>query len=257
MWRDRGRRSASAGGAWHEECLKCAESGQPPSAGQAYLHEGRPVNPEARVSAAPRCHSCGEPAVVGRIFAHGCVYHSECFRCVHCKHVIGERKFVVFDGEPYWRGATRSCSARPPERRCVRRSTEPSSATPSPCPLLLWAGALQALQEKHEELLPQVRRLREAGIVQFASFLFQPPLVSKPSMVLHMLIPASLDAEHALPSLLQEDRIGQQWMELHAAHDTAAARGNPCGRTYSRSRALETNATDEGELTEIERASLL
>ena len=70
-------------------------------------------------------------------------------------------------------------------------------------------------------------------------------------MVLHMLIPASLDAEHALPSLLQEDRIGQQWMELlTAAHDTAAARGNPWwSNIQPELGALETNATDEGELT--------
>ena len=37
---------------------------------------------------------------------------------------------------------------------------------------------------KHEELLPHVRRLlREHGIIQFASFLFTPPVVSKPSLV--------------------------------------------------------------------------
>ena len=242
------------GRAWHEECLKCAESGQPLSAGQAYLHEGRPVNPEARVSAAPRCHSCGEPAVVGRIFAHGCVYHSECFRCVHCKHVIGERKFVVFDGEPYLEGCYQKLfgSSAGEALRTQVHGTLKRHAIAVPLLLSLGGSALQALQEKHEELLPQVRRLlREAGIVQFASFLFQPPLVSKPSMVLHMLIPASLDAEHALPSLLQEDRIGQQWMELlTAAHDTAAARGNPWwSNIQPELGALETNATDEGELT--------
>ena len=64
--------------------------------------------------------------------------------------------------------------------------------------------------------------------MQFASFLFAPPVVSKPSLVLHMQIPATLDAEEALPQLLQADRVGQQWEQLVASvHDAPASRGNP------------------------------
>lgn len=98
-------------------------------------------------------------------------------------------------------------------------------------PLLVSLGqpGLQRFMLKHEELLPQVRRLlREHGIVQFATFLFQPPAVSKPLLMLHMQIPATLVADEALPQLLQADRIGQQWDQLVASvHDAPASRGNP------------------------------
>jgi L-rhamnose mutarotase len=219
------------GRVWHEECLTCAESGQPLSAGQAFLHEGRAVAPDARLITAPRCHACREPAVVGRVYAHGCVYHADCFRCVHCKHVIGERKFVIFDGEPYLDGCYQKLfgASAGEALRTQIHGTLKRHAIAVPLLLSLGAPALQTFRTKHEELLPQVRRvIRQAGIVQFASFLFEPPLISKPSLVLHMLIPTTLDADDALPSLLQDARVGQQWMDLlSAAHDTAASRGNP------------------------------
>ena len=76
--------------------------------------------------------------------------------------------------------------------------------------------------------MPGVRRLlRESGILQFSTFLFQPPAVSKPSLVVHMLIPATLDAHEALPSILQSERVGQQWEALiQSVHDVAGSRGN-------------------------------
>ena len=248
-WRDRGRRSASAG-APAEECLKCAERAAAVSR-PAYLHEGRPVNPEARVSAAPRCHSAASlPSSAASSRTAACitpsVFDASTANTSSGAQVCGLRRGLSGGVLPE---AVRSSAGE--ALRTQVHGTLKRHAIAVPLLLSLGGSALQALQEKHEELLPQVRRLlREAGIVQFASFLFQPPLVSKPSMVLHMLIPASLDAEHALPSLLQEDRIGQQWMELlTAAHDTAAARGNPWWSTYSRSSERWRRTQRTGELT--------
>ena len=68
------------GRAWHEGCLRCAESDQPLIEGSAFLHEGRPIAPTERVRTAPRCHACGDPATSNRVYAHGAVYHSDCFQ---------------------------------------------------------------------------------------------------------------------------------------------------------------------------------
>ena len=75
----------------------------------------------------------------------------------------------------------------------------------------------------------QVRRaLRESGVQQCSTFVFQPPSVSKPSLMLQFLLPASLDADMALPNLLSQDRAGQQWHQLiDSVHDVGASRGNP------------------------------
>lgn len=53
---------------------------------------------------APRCYACGQTALAKRVYANGEVYHHDCFRCVHCRAVIGDRRFVIFDGEPYLDG---------------------------------------------------------------------------------------------------------------------------------------------------------
>ena len=151
------------------------------------------------------------------------------FQCVHCRSIIGERRFVIFDTEPYLDGCYQKlfgASAGEAMRAQLHGALRRYALT---VPLLLSLGpaGLQRFITKHEELLPAVRRmLREHGIVQFGTFLFQPPAVSKPSLVLHMQIPATLDAEEALPQLLQADRIGQQWEQLVASvHDAASARG--------------------------------
>ena len=89
------------GRVWHEDCLRCEETDMPLGVGEAFLHEGRPVAPEARERAAPLCHGCGKPALTKRVYAHGAVYHHDCFKCVHCRAIIGDRRFVVFDTEPY------------------------------------------------------------------------------------------------------------------------------------------------------------
>ena len=219
------------GRVWHEECLRCAESDRPLAVGTAYLHEGQPVAPDARLVTAPRCHACGEAAVVGRVYAHGCVYHDECFRCVHCRVLIGERKYVVFDGEPYLDGCYQKLfgSSAGDAMRTQVHGAKRRYAISVPLLLSLGASALNDFRSKHEEMLPAVRRLvREAGIVELTSFLFQPPAVSKPSLLLSMLIPATLEADEALPGLLAADRVGQQWQDLlTGAHDAAAVRGRP------------------------------
>jgi len=217
------------GRAWHEGCLRCGESDVPLTAGEAFMHEGRPVAPAAREKTAPRCHACGEPATSRRVYAHGAVYHHDCFRCVHCRAIIGERRFVVFDTEPYLEGCYQKlfgASAGEALRAQLHGALRRYALS---VPLLnsLGPAGLHRFVTKHEELLPHVRRmLREHGIVQFGSFLFQPPIVSKPSLVLHLQIPATLDAEEALPQLLQADRVGQQWEQLVASvHDVPSARG--------------------------------
>lgn len=232
------------GRAWHEGCLRCADSDEPLAAGEAFLHEGRPVALAARERTAPRCHACGQPATSKRLYAHGAVYHHDCFRCVHCRLVIGDRRFVIFDAEPYLEGCYQKlfgASAGEAMRAQVHGAHRRFALT---VPLLssLGPAGLQRFITKHEELLPSVRRmLREHGILHFSSFLFQPPAISKPALVLHMQIPATLDAEEALPLLLQADRIGQQWEQLIASvHDATSSRG----RMWYDNMVQELGATD-------------
>lgn len=238
---------------WHEGCLRCAESDEPLEPGSAFLHEGRPVNPITRANIAPRCYSCGEPALTKRVYAHGQVYHHDCFRCVHCRAVIGDRRFVIFDGEPYMDGCYQKLfgASAGEALRAQLHGTLSRYAIPIPLLLSLGESGLRRFVTKHEELLPAVRRLlREHGIVQFASFLFTPPLVSKPSLILHMQIPATLDAQEAFPQLLQADRVGQEWEQLVASvHDTAAARGKSWWESVSRE--MGTSTTDQQESAEM------
>eukprot|EP00966_Prymnesium_polylepis_P297847 6881708-Prymnesium_polylepis.1 len=109
--------------------------------------------------------------------------------------------------------------------------------------------------------------MREAGVTALQTFLFQPPMVTKPSLALTFAMPAALDAKEVRPAardppsaarppcarragslrrcsdarpllcgghaaqefveLLQQDRVGQEWMQLlTSSHDAAAAKGN-------------------------------
>lgn len=116
-------------------------------------------------------------------------------------------------------------------------------------PLLMSLGAsgLASFVAKHEALLPSVRRLlREAGVLQLGSYLFEPPNVQKPLLLLHMLIPATLDANDALPNLLRNDRVGQQWEQLiSSVHDAASSRGNPWWSTIVRELGSATPAIQD------------
>jgi hypothetical protein len=92
------------GRVWHDGCLRCEVSGAVLREGTFYVHEGRTIAKEARAETAPLCAACGEPALEGRLFAMGKVFHDRCFKCVHCHAPIGDRRFVEFEGEPYLDG---------------------------------------------------------------------------------------------------------------------------------------------------------
>jgi hypothetical protein len=146
------------GRVWHDECLRCAETDAPLAPGTAYLHEGRPVAPAARLQTAPRCHACNEPCISNRVYAHGCVYHNDCFRCVHSREVIGDRKFVVFDGEPYLEGHYQKLfgTSAGEAMRTQVHGTHNRYAVCVPLLLSLGNSGLKAFIERHEELMPQV-----------------------------------------------------------------------------------------------------
>ena len=43
-----------------------------------------------------------------------------------------------------------------------------------------------------------------------------------------VLLPWTMDPETALPALLSDNKVGQQWQQLlDSVHDTGASRGNP------------------------------
>ena len=68
-----------------------------------------------------------------------------------------------------------------------------------PLSMQLGPGGLTAFAQKHLELFPQVRQVT-------------PPL----------------DALEALPEMLRQERLCQQWEQLvTGVHDTAASKGNP------------------------------
>lgn len=238
---------------WHEGCLKCTESGVPLGSGDAFLCEGKPVAAGVRENAAPRCHGCGKAATSHRLYAHGAVYHHDCFKCAHCRVHIGERKFVLHDGEPYLDGcyqklfgASAGEAMRAQLHGALRRY-----AIHVPLQVALGAPGLARFRTQHEEVLPAVRRLlREHGIVGMSSFLFEPPAVSKPSLLLQMQIPATLQPDEALPHLLQADRVGQQWEALVAGvHDAAAARNNPWWGTLTQE--MGASGGDEYATTDV------
>jgi L-rhamnose mutarotase len=147
------------------------------------------------------------------------------------------RQFVVFDSEPYLEGCYQKLfgASAGEAMRVQLHGAHRRYAVHVPIQVSLGEAGLARFLATHEELLPAVRRiLREHGIVQLSSFLFQPPAVSKPSLLLQMQIPATLQADEALPQLLQADKVGTQWDQLLASvHDTAASRSNPWWSTIT------------------------
>jgi len=222
------------GQAWHEGCLQCEFTGEAlgtgPDAPTAYLLDGVPLAEKARAQTAPPCGVCGEPAVEDRIAVGGVLYHRECFRCAHCKEAIGERRFVWFDDAPYLDGCYQKvfgASADRETRELMKGETR-RYACLVPLQSSLGPKGLAAFYAKHSELLPEVKRqMREAGVTALQTFLFQPPMVTKPSLALTFAMPAALDAKEEFVELLQQDRVGQEWMQLlTSSHDAAAAKGN-------------------------------
>ena len=112
----------------------------------------------------------------------------------------------------------------------------------------LGAAGLANFSAKHAELFPAARRLlREHGITGCQTFLFAPPAVSKPSLVLTCAIPKLLGGGEALPSILRSDRIGQQWEQLIASvHDAAATKSNPWWSTIT-AEGTSPEAEEKGE----------
>ena len=92
------------GQVWHDECLTCKVTGETLGEGEFYVHQGGPLSGSALRQTAALCKACGEPALQGRVFAMGNVFHHACFRCACCHSEIGERRFVPYDGEPYLEG---------------------------------------------------------------------------------------------------------------------------------------------------------
>ena len=118
-------------------------------------------------------------------------------------------------------------------------------------PLLVSLGSsgLAAFARKLEELMPPVKRLlRESGVQQFTTFMFEPPAVSKPSLIITMLVPVTIEAGRCLPKLLGEEKVGQQWMQLiDSVHDASGSRGHPWHESVTKELAGDRDALAAGD----------
>ena len=243
------------GRVWHDGCLRCEVSGAVLREGTFYVHEGRTIAKEARAETAPLCAACGEPALEGRLFAMGkarrrnsapCstllraqlghgppprsaqVFHDRCFKCVHCHAPIGDRRFVEFEGEPYLDGCYQKLFGyAAPETQQLLQGERRRYAALVPLQHLGKQDALERFRARHAELFPTVRReLRERGLTEVRAFVFAPPAVTKPSLALHFVLPAEIDATDAFRQLLAEERHCAEWEQLVASNfDTSTARG--------------------------------
>lgn len=222
------------GKVWHAGCLTCEVTGEalkPAPPASAWLVDGKPIADAARRLRAARCGGCGEPALNERVFALGKVWHRDCFRCVHSREVIGERRFVLHDDEPYLEGCYQKLFGASAEPETRARLAEESVRYALTMPLLpqLGTAGLSQFSAKHAELLPHVRRaLRLHGVTALQSFVFLPPTLPKPSLMLTFTVPRSLDLRDALPDMLRSDRHTVAWEQhLSSGFDPALARGNP------------------------------
>ena len=219
------------GRAWHEECLTCKVSGDVLGEGSFYLHEGGTLSAASLRKTAPLCKVCCEPALTSRVFALGGVYHQSCFRCSDCHAEIGERRFVLHDGEPYLEGCYQKlfgALSGKEQQRLVHGETQ-GYAVHVPLSMQLGSSGLDNFAQKHADLFPQVKRLlREQGVTAMQAYLFQPPFVTKPCLTLTLTLPVSLEPREELPELLRKERLCQQWEQLIAGvHDVNASKGNP------------------------------
>ena len=68
------------------------------------------------------------------------------------------------------------------------------------------------------------RELRERGLTEVRAFVFAPPAVTKPSLALHFVLPAEIDATDAFRQLLAEERHCAEWEQLVASNfDTSTS----------------------------------
>lgn len=148
-----------------------------------------------------------------------------------CAATIGERRFVPYDGEPYLEGCYQKLfgALAGAEMQELQQGDTQRYAVHVPLSMQLGPGGLVAFATKHVELFPSVRRLlRERGVTDAQAFLFTPPAVGKPSLCLCLTLPIALEPKEALPELLRQERLCQQWEQLVAGvHDVAASKGNP------------------------------
>lgn len=206
-----GRGVSALGRAWHHECFTCSISGAPLGPGSFFIHDGKPVAPAERDNLAPRCAECGEGATSDRLWAMGrraathppnpplfawCprppyvrlsqripvppsagrFHHSKCFVCVHCKAHIGERRFVVLDGEPYLEGCYHKVfgGSAPAEMQAAVSGVRRRYAIAVPLSLSNLGGeqGLPRFLAAHKRLMAAAKRgLRERGVLDVHSFL--------------------------------------------------------------------------------------
>lgn len=163
---------------------------------QAYIVDGRPVAGKALAAAAPVCGVCKQPAIIDRIAADGFIFHHDCFRCVHCKEIIGERRFVWYDEEPYLDGCYQKLFGSLAEApiRALMQDEKRHYALMVPLQAGLGPHGLANFARKHAELAPEVKRgLREHGVTELRTFLFH-TVVTKPSFIISFAMPVSIDA---------------------------------------------------------------
>lgn len=225
---------SALGKLWHDECLVCAHSGALIGRGQFYLVDGEPVAAAAFRTRAPACGECGEPAVADRLFALGRFHHRRCFVCVHCGEEIGAHRFVEHDGEPYLEGCYRALfgAVAPAEVQAAVRARQLRQAAVVPLSRdklggggASGRGGLASLLERHEQLLPDVRRaLRPQGVTQLQSFYLgaQP---TRPALCLSMLVPDTTDVKEMICDAARTDRSVREWEQLlSAVYDAGAVR---------------------------------
>ena len=86
-------------------------------------------------------------------------------------------------------------------------------------------GGLASLLERHEQLLPDVRRaLRPQGVTQLQSFYLgaQP---TRPALCLSMLVPDTTDVKEMICDAARTDRSVREWEQLlSAVYDAGAVR---------------------------------
>lgn len=162
-----------------------------------YLLDGKAIAPDALQRASPICAVCNQPALTNRLAVSGLVLHYDCFTCAHCKEVIGERRFVWHDEEPYLDGCYQKLFGGTAEKSIKSLLHEPQRRYALWVPLqsALGPSGLANFMRKHSELLTDVKReLRERCVSELHTFMFQAPAVAKPALLITFSMPSSLNA---------------------------------------------------------------
>lgn len=204
---------SALGRSWHHGCLKCVVSGKPITLGgdeeavlegnaDFYLHQGQAVSPSEFERGSPLCAVCGKPAPSDRVYARGRFMHTGCFKCAHCGQLIGNRRFVEFDGEPYLEGCYHKlfgASAAPEMKHFSRRELKSYAISISLNQAELGGpNGVRRFAEAHAKLLREVApRLRELGVVELRCFHFAP----KPVLMLSFAVNDESDPRELFATL--------------------------------------------------------